>query len=72
MALPRKRMSRQWLCRPSRQARHWPQARLGLTATRVPTATAETSAPTRVTVPAISWPSTIGWRSRIVPVPPWL
>jgi hypothetical protein len=38
--------------------------------TRVPGATPVTSAPTRVTVPAISWPRIIGSLSRTVPKPP--
>jgi hypothetical protein len=48
-----------------------PHGRLGFTATRWPGLTLATSAaPTRATVPAISWPRIIGSFSRTVPKPP--
>jgi hypothetical protein len=46
------------------------QGRLGLTATLSPARTFATARPTAVTVPAISWPSTIGSLIRTVPKPP--
>ncbi len=70
IALPRKRMSVQWLESPARHHSQTPQGRLGLTATRVPGAGPATPGPTASTVPAISWPRIIGSLSRTLPKPP--
>ena len=47
-----------------------PQGRLGLTATRSPTARPVTPGPRAATTPAPSWPRIIGSRTRIGPKPP--